>query len=126
MGSKSSKKSFRRSSGNQIWDERQATGTLATPPQICRSLRTLAVRRFKKSTNLQLQEHDQVPHVPKSLRSIPRGSFRITWNSPLHMKRKYSIQVPPLSPLSRPALVQKKMMSSLGLDSKFKQLHPLA
>ena len=64
-----------------------------TPPQICRTLRPSAVRRFKKSTNLlnsdlQLEKHDQMPHVPKSSGSIPRGSFRITWNSPFHMKRK--------------------------------------
>ena len=49
-----------------------------------------------------------MPHVPKSSGSIPRGSFRITWNSPFHMKRKNSIQVPLLSPLSRSALVKSE------------------
>lgn len=114
MGSKSSNKSFCRPSPNQIWDERQATGILAVPHhKYVGPLRTSAVQRFKKSinlmnTDLQLQKHDQVPHVPKSSGSTPRGSFRITWNTPFHMKRKNIIQVPPLSPLSRSALVKSE------------------
>jgi len=95
----------RKTSHQKFW--RYPTTNLSDPEDIS------AVRRFKKSTNLlnsdlQLQKHDQMPHVPKNSRSIPGGSFRITWNSPFHMKRKNSIQVPPPSPLSRSALVMSE------------------